>query len=90
MVISFGFAWPTSIIKSYKARTTQGKSLPFLIIILFGYACGIVSKFLFGKYDFIGHFTQYYVLIFYIINFIMVGFDLFLYYRNYKLDQSAK
>ena len=46
MVVSFGLSWPLNVIKSYKARTTKGKSLPFLILIFFGYICGIASKLL--------------------------------------------
>ena len=30
MIISFGVSWPLNVIKSYKARTTKGKSLAFL------------------------------------------------------------
>ena len=32
----------------------------------------------------------WYVLIFYILNFVMVGADLVLYYRNYRLDKAAE
>ena len=28
MLLCFGFSWPLSAIKSYRARTTKGKSLP--------------------------------------------------------------
>ena len=30
MIVSFGASWPLNVIKSYKARTTKGKSLAFL------------------------------------------------------------
>ena len=46
MIVSFGASWPLNVIKSYKARTTKGKSLGFLCLILFGYVAGIASKFL--------------------------------------------
>ena len=78
MIISFGISWPISIAKSYTSRTTKGKSLVFMLFILFGYACGITSKLLKGNLT--------YVFIFYILNFIMVAIDLCLYYRNSKLD----
>ena len=39
MVFCFGISWPLSIIKSYRARTSQGKSIVFLMFILVGYAC---------------------------------------------------
>lgn len=44
MVVSFGASWPLNVMKSYKARTTKGKSLPFLCLIFFGYIAGIASK----------------------------------------------
>ena len=44
MILSFGASWPANVIKSYKARTTKGKSLIFLCLIFFGYIAGISSK----------------------------------------------
>ena len=35
MIVSFGASWPLNVMKSYKARTTKGKSLPFLLLIFF-------------------------------------------------------
>lgn len=81
MVISFGVSWPLSIVKSLKARTTKGKSLPFLLLILFGYAMGIASKFVAGNLN--------YVVIFYFFNFFVVGIDTVIYFRNRKLDKLA-
>ena len=37
MIVSFGISWPMNVMKSYKARTTRGKSLSFLIFILVGH-----------------------------------------------------
>ena len=89
MIVSFGASWPLNVIKSYKARTTKGKSLAFLCLILFGYVAGITSKLINPVYmAAIG--TKWYVLFFYVLNFIMVAADLCLYVRNYKLDQQAK
>jgi len=89
MVVSFGFSWPANVMKSYKARTTKGKSLAFLLLIEFGYVAGIASKFV--RPDFAEWFaSSWYVLIFYILNFIMVGADLILYARNKKLDKLAE
>ena len=45
MVVSFGLFWPLNVVKSYKAITTNCKSLPFLLFIFFGYIAGIASKF---------------------------------------------
>ena len=82
MVDSIGISWPLNVKKSYNARTTKGKSLAFLVLIFFGYICGNASKLLAPSF-------KWYVLFFYVLNFIMVGADLCLYYRNYKLDKKA-
>ena len=87
MIVSFGASWPLNVIKSYRARTTKGKSLAFLLLILFGYVAGITSKFMNEAYMAqIGQ--KWYVLFFYILNFIMVSIDLAMYVRNYKLDKQ--
>ncbi len=88
MIVSFGLSWPLNVIKSYKARTTKGKSLAFLCFIFFGYIAGITSKFMNEAY--MAEFaTKWYVLIFYILNLLMVGADLILYARNKRLDKIA-
>ena len=88
MVVSFGASWPMNVVKSYKARTTKGKSLGFLLLIFFGYIAGIASKLVNETY--MAQFaSKWYVLVFYCLNFIMVGIDLCLYARNKKLDKAA-
>lgn len=88
MIVSFGASWPLNAIKSYKARTTKGKSLWFLLLILFGYVAGITSKLLNESY--MATFSsKWYVLFFYVLNFVMVGIDLCLYIRNYRLDKQS-
>jgi len=72
-----------NVIKSYKVRTTKGKSLAFLLLIFGGYICGITGKLLSPGY-------KWYVLFFYILNFIMVGADLVLYVRNRRLDKERE
>ena len=72
-----------NVIKSYKVRTTKGKSLAFLLLIFGGYICGITGKLLAPT-------CKWYVLFFYVLNFIMVGADLALYVRNYRLDKQAQ
>ena len=81
MVVSFGISWPVSIAKSIKSRTAKGKSLIFILFILLGYGFGIVSKLAAGKIT--------YVFVFYVINFVMVTFDVFLYIRNSRLDKKV-
>ncbi|MBQ6804206.1 MAG: hypothetical protein IJP04_06085 [Clostridia bacterium] len=80
MVISFGCSWPMNIIKSLRAKTTKGKSLMFLLLIEFGYVCGIISKLVSGNIT--------YVFIFYVLNLLMVGTDIAFYFRNLRLDKQ--
>ena len=87
MVVSFGASWPFNVIKSWKAGTTKGKSLLFLLLIFFGYIAGIASKF--ASVDYMANFSnKWYVLVFYILNFLMVGTDLNI--RNKKFDMLAE
>lgn len=87
MIVSFGFSWPLNVIKSYKARTTKGKSLSFLLLIFAGYIAGIASKFTNPAYM-VAFSQKWYVLFFYILNLLMVGADLLLYVRNWRLDHN--
>ena len=80
MVISFGLSWPNNIITSLKNKSTKGKSLPFLLLINFGYVCGIIAKL-------ISNSIVWYVLFFYILNFIMVSIDLGLYFHYQKNEK---
>ena len=89
MIVSFGASWPLNVLKSYRARTAKGKSLPFLLLIFFGYIAGIASKFLNETY--MANFAaKWYVLVFYFLNLTMVGVDLALYVRNVRLDRRAE
>lgn len=89
MIIGFGASWPLNVIKSYKARTAKGKSLGFLCLILLGYVAGITGKFMNEEY--MGSLSSnWYVLFFYFLNFIVVFIDFLLYFRNRKLDKKAK
>ena len=76
MLICFGAAWPLSIYKSYTSRSTQGKSQSFLIVVLIGYAAGILHK-VYYQFDA--------VMYLYVLNFIMVFTDLLIYYRNRRI-----
>ncbi len=79
MLICFGAAWPVSIMKSIKSKSTQGKSLIFLIVIFLGYVLGTLHK-VFFSYD--G------VIFLYSINLLMVGTDILLYLRNKRLEKQ--
>ena len=90
MVVSFGASWPFNVMKSWKARTTKGKSLLFLLLIFFGYIAGIASKMV-NVVNIAGYFGEHwYVIFFYCLNLIMVGADLLIYVRNSRLDKAAK
>jgi len=79
MLLCFGSAWPFSIYKSYNSKTTGGKSLFFLLILLVGYTAGIIHKMIYSR-DI--------VVILYILNFLMVSIDTILYFRNRKLEKN--
>lgn len=82
MIVSFGFSWPMNVIKSYRARTAKGKSLPFLLLIITGYVFGIAGKLIAGGF-------KWYVMFFYVLNLVMVSTDLAMYFRNVRLDRMA-
>lgn len=78
MLICFGAAWPVSIFKSLTTRSVEGKSLGFLIIVLIGYAAGVLHK-VFYDLD--------RVIMLYIINLLLVGIDILVYLRNVQLNK---
>jgi hypothetical protein len=80
MLLCFGAAWPFSIYKSYKSRSSEGKSLLFLLIIFVGYVSGILHKIFFYHDN---------VIYLYILNMIMVGTDILLFLRNKRLSAAG-
>lgn len=85
MIVAFGFAWPNNIYKSIKARTAKGTSFLFLLIVLFGYVCGITGKFI--QTDKLSSIQQM-ALVFYFINAAMVITNMVFYIRNALLDKK--
>lgn len=81
MLLCFGFSWPLNVIKAYKAKTTKGTSLPFIILIITGYVAGITAKILTNQIN--------YVLIAYILNLAIVSINVVVYLRNYTLDKKG-
>ncbi len=73
MLLCFGAAWPFSIYKSWKSKSTKGKSGIFLVIVEVGYISGLIHK---SLYNFDG------VIYLYALNALMVLADIFLFYRN--------
>lgn len=82
MLICFGFSWPLNVRKAYKARTTKGTSLAFILLIITGYIAGIAAKILNNQMN--------YVLFVYFMNLAIVMINLFVYFRNRSLDRSKE
>ena len=80
MLVCFGAAWPFSIYRSYRSRSTSGKSVTFLFIILIGYISGLVHKVL-NNLDM--------VIVLYGINAVMVSIDILLFYRNRRYERMV-
>lgn len=81
MMVCFGASWPFSVARSYRSRSTQGKSLLFLLLIGFGYLLGISGKLLF---------KPSYVIAVYLFNACMVFADIILYFRNKRYENEQK
>jgi hypothetical protein len=79
MLICFGFSWPFAIVRSYRARSSKGKSPLYLILVDLAYVAGMLHKIL-VDYDL--------VLVLYAANFVMVTIDIALYVRNSRLDKQ--
>ena len=81
MLVCFGLSWPISVYKSFVSRSTQGKSLIFMIAIIIGYISGITGKLVGGQIN--------YVLIMYCFNLTVVLVDLVLYFANKRRETQA-
>lgn len=80
MLVCFGFSWPLNVYKAYKSESTKGISIPFVILIVTGYICGISAKIIAGQIN--------YVLVVYFINLIMVSLNFVVYARNRRLEKT--
>ncbi|MBQ9539438.1 MAG: hypothetical protein IJU95_09205 [Treponema sp.] len=80
MLVCFGCSWPLNVIKAYKARSTKGTSLAFILLIITGYVAGILAKYINGQKN--------YVLGVYFINLIIVLVNLAVFFRNRSLDRG--
>ena len=79
MLICFGLSWPINTMKAFKARSAKNMSLPFILLIIFGYVAGISAKLLMNQNN--------YVLVVYFINLAVVTLNLMVYFRNKRLDE---
>ena len=80
MLACFGLSWPISVYKSIKCRSTQGKSIVFIIAIIIGYVSGIIGKIVNDQLS--------YVLIVYCFNLAVVSIDLALFFFNRKHEKA--
>lgn len=80
MLACFGLSWPISVYKSIVSKSTQGKSVVFIIAIIVGYISGIAGKI-------VNHDISY-VLVLYCFNLIVVSIDLVLYFRNKRSEKK--
>lgn len=83
MLACFGVSWPVSIAKALRTKRSDGKSRLFLAVLLLGYACGLVHKWLHDR-D--------WVMALYVLNFTLVAVDLALclHYRRHPGGRSAR
>lgn len=82
MLVCFGLSWPMSVYKSLTSRSTQGKSVFFIIAIIVGYISGIIGKLIGRQYN--------YVLAVYCLNLLIVSADLLLFFINRHREQALK
>ena len=80
MLACFGLSWPISVYKSIKSKSTQGKSVVFIIAIIIGYISGVIGKIINDQLT--------YVLIIYCFNLIVVLVDLVLFFINRKHEKE--
>ncbi|MBN1291883.1 MAG: hypothetical protein JXB48_08590 [Candidatus Latescibacteria bacterium] len=77
MIFCFGVSWPAAVLKTFRTKNVDGISILFLWFIFIGYVSGILFKISAALYN--GYMNP--VIVLYIINLIMVGIELVLYYR---------
>ena len=87
MLICFGASWPLSVIKNYKAKSAKAMSLPFILLIVTGYICGIIAKFV--KLG-MGEHVATYVLVVYFFNLIVVSINIVIYFINRGYDKKKE
>ena len=72
MMLCFGASWPFQVVKTYRTKNVEGKSIFFLWLVIIGYLAGIIHKVL--------HNNDW-VIYLYILNMLLVSLDTFFYYR---------
>ena len=80
MLICFCISWPFSIVKSYRSKSTSGKSLCFMLLIIAGYVFGIVHKIVNG-FDWVSWAWM--------AGLLLVCTDMVLYWRNRLIEKAS-
>ncbi len=73
MLLCFAASWPFSIIKALRTKVVAGKSPLFMSLIEIGYVSGILYKLTLPQ-------GPDWRVCLYVLNLVIVGTDLFLYY----------
>ena len=81
MLMCFGFSWPFAVIKTYKTKNVEGKSILFLSFIFIGYILGTFHK-LFFNYD--------QVIYLYILYGLFVFTEIMMYFNYKKSNKLLK
>ncbi|MBQ6547629.1 MAG: hypothetical protein IJL79_01645 [Candidatus Methanomethylophilaceae archaeon] len=81
MLLCFAFAWPFSIYKLYKTKSTKGKSILFSMVVMLGYVFGIANKLVSNDVN--------HVMFFYFLDLGLVLIDSMLYFRNLHYENKA-
>lgn len=79
MMVCFGASWPFQVWKTYKTKEVKGKSIQFLWLVEIGYVLGMLHHILYAPDN---------VIYLYLLNFILVGTDMILYYKYKKLPKN--
>ena len=75
MMLCFGASWPFQVVKTYRTKNVEGKSILFLCLVMMGYVSGMIHKIL-NNFD--------WVIYLYLLNLVLVATDAFFYYRYKK------
>lgn len=82
MLLCFAAAWPFSIVKQWRTRSSKGKSILFSYVVMLGYVFGIINKVVSDSIN--------YVMVFYIIDLALVLTDTAVYYRNQLHERRSQ
>ena len=80
MLICFGLSWPMALVKNIKAKSAEGMSLSFLLLIITRYVAGSAANIIAGNIT--------YVLIVYVVNLVIVTMNLIVFFYNRSLDKK--